>query len=131
MTLWQRVWRLGLAPQLTRGALGALHRALADDDRRLVQGRTMTPPAGVGLDDALVESACALGWLGLHQGCTTVGALERYFARLCLAADTALGEPGASRHFLDWFDATPRAVMRGALLAEVQRSLRQRSDLAA
>ena len=126
MERWQRIWREGLAPRLSRRGLEALRTALVRDDPRLVQGRTMTPPPLVGLGDAEVEAACALGYCGWHgDGCTTVGALEGYFDELCTSADLAVGEPAACRHFLDWFDGTPRTAMRRQLLAEVERTLAQ------
>lgn len=124
MERWQRVWREGLAPRLSHRGLEALKTALIRDDPRLVQKRTMTPPPLLGLQDAEVEAACALGLCGWHgDGCTTVGALEAYFNELCTATDADLGEPAACRHFLDWFDATPRYAMRRQLLAEVERAL--------
>lgn len=124
MERWQRVWREGLAPRLSRRGLQALTIALLRDDPRLVQKRTMSPPPLLGLHDAEVEAACALGWCGWHgDGCATVGALEAYFEQLCSAADADLGEPAACRHFLDWFDATPRYTMRRQLLAEVERAI--------
>ena len=127
MNSWQRVWRFGIAPQLSDAALGAIRRALLTDDSRLLQGRTMTPPPLVGLDCAAVEGACAIGWAGWQgEGRATVAALERYFDRICSAADEALGEPAACRHFLDWFDATPRPLMRRLLLAEIERTLSRR-----
>jgi hypothetical protein len=46
-------------------------------------------------------------------------------------ADRALGEPGACRLFLRWFDETPRAEMRRQLLPEVQRALAERRAAAA
>jgi len=124
MERWQRIWRIGLAPRLSRRGLEVLRTALLRDDPRLVQGRTMSPPPLLGLADAEVEAACALGFCGWHgAGCTTVGALEAYFDELCTSADAALGEPAACRHFLDWFDATPRTMMRRKLLTEVECTL--------
>lgn len=124
MESWQRVWRHGLAPRLSQRGLQALKTALIRDDPRLVQKRTMSPPPLLGLHDAEVEAACALGLCGWHgDGCATVGALEAYFNQLCSAADDDLGEPAACRHFLDWFDAAPRYTMRRQLLAEVERAL--------
>ncbi|MCI0685316.1 MAG: hypothetical protein L0Y71_24725 [Gemmataceae bacterium] len=124
MERWQRVWREGLVPRLSRRSLQALKTALLRDDPRLIQKRTMTPPPLLGLHDAEVEAACALGLCGWQgDGCATVGALEAYFDELCTAADEALGEPAACRHFLDWFDATPRYTMRRLLLAEVEHAL--------
>lgn len=124
MERWQRIWRNGLAPRLTRRNLEALRTALVRDDPRLIQGRTMNPPPLLGLSDAEVEAACALGFCGWHgSGCTTVGQLEAFFDELCTGADQALGEPAACRHFLDWFDAAPRTAMRRQLLAEVEQAL--------
>jgi hypothetical protein len=129
MQLWQRVWREGLAPLLSERGLQALRRALVRDDPNLVQGRTMTPPPLAGLEDAEVETACALCYTAWHgDGCNTVGALEAFFEQTCSAADLALGEPAACRHFLDWFDATPRPAMRRQLLNEVEVALEQHSS---
>ncbi len=127
MYRWQRVWREGLAPLLSETGLEKLRQGLVRDDVDLVQGRTMTPPPLAGLEDAEVEAACALCYAAWHgDGCKTVGALEQFFQETCEAADEALGEPAACRHFLDWFDATPRPAMRRQLLSEVELALRQR-----
>ena len=124
MERWQRVWRDGVAPRLSNRALQALKTALLRDDPRLIQNRTMSPPPLLGLHEAEVEAACALGVCGWHgDGCMTVGALEAYFDELCTLVDADLGEPAACRYFLDWFDATPRYTMRRLLLAEVERTL--------
>ena len=132
MERWQRVWRDGLAPRMSRRGLEVLRTALTRDDPRLVQGRSMTPPPLVGLQDAEVEAACALGFCGWHgDGCDTVGALDAYFDELCTSADESLGEPAACRYFLDWFDATPRHTMRRLLLAEVRRALHEPQPVAA
>jgi len=121
---WQHVWRFGLAPQFSRSALASLRAALLHDDCRLLQGRTMNPSPASGLGAAPVEAACAIGWSGWQgEGRDTVAEVEAYFERVCSRADEALGEPAACRHFLDWFDSTPRRVMRLCLLVEVNRSL--------
>jgi hypothetical protein len=121
---WQYVWRRGIAPQLGVAALTSLRLALSRDDPRLMQGHTMAPPPLPGLEDAEVEAACAVGWAGWHgEGHARVAALERYFDRVCCEADDFLGEPGAARAFLDWYDAAPRGVMRQLLLAEVNQVL--------
>jgi hypothetical protein len=48
--------------------------------------------------------------------------LER-FAQLCFEVDQHFGEPRACRHFLNWFDDTPREQMRRELLPEVVLAL--------
>jgi hypothetical protein len=132
MNAWQQTWREGFAPRLSTAGLRALQQALIDDDPRLVQGVTTSPPALETLGDWSVEAACALtfcGWQG--EGLDTVEKAMGYFERLCREADEALGEPAACRLFLHWFDETPRAQMRRELLAEAQRVLADRSAAAA
>ena len=132
MEKWRRVWRVGIAPQLSRHALRALGSALLRDDPRLVQGTITAPPpldANRGCD---VEEACAIGlcgWLG--EGRTRVGAVEDYFTAVAEAADAAFGESAACRHFFNWFDDAARPIMRRELLAEVTRALRERTPAAA
>ena len=52
--------------------------------------------------------------------------VEEFFAQVCFEVDKTLGEPAACRWFLNWFDDTPRAEVRGLLLSEVNRTLAQR-----
>jgi len=127
MESWRKVWREGLAPHVSTAGLEALRRALVEDDGRLVQGTTTTPPPLQALQDWPVEAACVLGYCGWQgDGLETVAEVEEFFARLCFEADQTLGEPAASRWFLNWFDDTPREEMRPLLLAEVNHTLAQR-----
>jgi hypothetical protein len=74
--------------------------------------------------DWLVDAACALGFCGWKgEGCATVAEVEEFFAKLCQAADQALGEASGVHWFLNWYDETPRDLMRRELLAEVRRAL--------
>lgn len=130
MESWRTVWREGFAPALSVTGLSALHSALADDDSRLTQGSTTTPPPLMCVQDWPVEAACALGycgWQGEHLD--TVGEVEEYFARCCFEADQRLGEPAACRWFLNWFDDTPRELMIEELLGEVRRELEERGSV--
>jgi hypothetical protein len=129
MENWQLVWRRGFVPFVSTPGLLALKRALESDDPALLQGRTTDPPPLQIHDDWPVEGACALalcGWRG--DGLATIGAVETYFAEACWRADQALGEPAACRYFLNWFDDTPRAVMRELLVAEVNRALAEQGQ---
>lgn len=129
MESWRKVWRDGVEPLLTTDGLKALRQALKNDDARLVQGATTTPPPLMCVQDWPVEAACALGlcgWLG--DGLETVGEVEEFFARMCFEVDQRLGEPAACRWFLNWYDETPRDEMRRELQAEVQRALVARAD---
>ena len=127
MDSWRQVWRDGLAPLISTRALEVLRTALVNDDGRLMQGATTSPPPLQCVQDWPVESACALGFCGWQgEGLETVAEVEEYFARLCFEVDQRLGEPAACRWFLNWFDEAPRDEMRRQLLAEVQRTLAQR-----
>jgi hypothetical protein len=127
MEKWRRVWRNGIAPQLSWAGLFNLRNALENDDPRLMQGVVSTPPALDALRDRAVEGACAVsycGWRG--EGLRTVGQIDEFFARTCEAADAAFNEPAACRYFLNWFDDVPRAEMRRELLAEVALAMQSR-----
>ena len=127
MESWRKVWRDGFAPQLATAGLEALRQALAEDDPRLIQGATTSPPPLQCVQDWPVEAACALGYCGWQgDGLETVAEVEEFFARVCFEADQCLGEPAACRWFLNWFDETPRDDMRRELLPEVNRSLAHR-----
>ena len=125
MESWRRVWRDGFAPQLSTRALESLKVALETDDPRLLQGATTSPPPLECMRDWPVETACALGYCGWQsKGLETVA--EEFFQRVCFKADQRVGEPAASRWFLNWFDDTPRDEVRRELLAEVKLTLAQR-----
>lgn len=132
MEKWRRVWRVGIAPQLSRSALLALQLALRRDDARLLQGVVTAPPPLEANGRCAVIGGCAIGlcgWLG--EGRASVVAVEDYFAAVCEAADAALGEPAACRFFFNWFDAVPRSQMRREMLAEVTLALGESTPLAA
>lgn len=127
MESWRKVWREGLAERISTSGLMALRRALLNDDARLLQGATTSPPPLQCVQDWPVEAACGLGYCGWQgDGLETVGQVEEFFARVCFEADQALGEPAACRWFLNWFDETPREEMRQQLLPEVNRCLAHR-----
>ena len=135
MESWRIVWRDGFVPVLPREGLEALAKALREDDPRLTQGRTTTPPPLMCVQDWPVEAACALGFCGAATlggfkddgpGAATVGDVEEFFAKACFDADQRLGEPASCRFWLNWFDDSPRAEMRRELLAEVELALAER-----
>ena len=127
MDSWRKVWRDGIAPQLTTDALEVLRLALLDDDARLLQGATTTPPPLQCVQDWPVEACCVLGFCGWQgDGLETVAEVEQFFAETCFEADRLLGEPAAVRWFLNWYDETPREDMRRLLLAEVTHALARR-----
>lgn len=127
MEPWRKVWREGFAPGMPTAGLEALKTALETDDIRLTQGSTTTPPPLFCVQDWPCEGACGLsfiGWLG--EQLSTIGEVSRFFAKACYEADQRLGEPAACRHFLNWFDDTPRDKMRAEMLVEVNYELERR-----
>ena len=129
METWRKVWREGVAPQLSTGGLRALQQALHEDDDRLLQGATTSPPPLHCVRDWVVEAACVIGYCGWHgEGLGTVAEVEDYFARVCFEVDKAVGEPAACRWFLNWFDDAPRQEVRAQLLSEVTRTLIERGQ---
>lgn len=129
--LWRKVWRDGFAPVLPTAGLEALRDALRNDDERLIQGSTTTPPPLMCVQDYPVEAGCALGYCGAVEhggfGAATVGEVEEFFSRACYDADQRLNNAGGTRAFLNWFDYTPRDEMRRELLAEVEKALADRT----
>jgi hypothetical protein len=129
MESWRKVWREGLASQVSTRGLLALKRGLTGDDPRLTQGATSVPPPLESVLDWPIEGACVLGygaWQG--DGLETVGEIESLFAEACFEADRRLGEPAAVRYFLAWYDDVPRDEMRRQMLSEVARELSRRHD---
>ena len=127
MESWRQVFRGGFAPVLSTAGLIALREAIRTDDPRLVQGSTTVSRFVDSVADWPCEAACALGLCGWQgDGLDTVGEVEEHFAKCCFEADQRLGEPAACRWFLNWFDDTPRDVMRRELLAEVELALADR-----
>lgn len=129
MESWRLVWRNGFVPVLSLVGLVALRNALRDDDKRLTQGSTTTPPPLMCVSDWPVEAACAIGLCGWQgDGLKTVGEVENHFAKACYEADQCLKEPTGCRWFLSWFDDTPRDEMRRELLAEVEIAIAGRES---
>lgn len=127
MKRWQKVWREGIAPQLSTAGLEALKTALETDDVALIQDHTCLPPPLDIFAESHVDAACAIGYCGWKgDGMTTVRELNAMFTSVCLDADTLMNEPGAVSPFLSWFDETARVVVRRELLIEVNLVLEQR-----
>lgn len=129
METWRKVWRQGVADQLTTAGLEALQQALLSDDERLLQGATTSPPPLMCMQDWAVEGACPIGFCGWHgTDMKTVGEVEEYFGQVCYRADQSLDEPAAIRHLLNWWDEHPREEVRRELLVEVGLALTKRRD---
>lgn len=120
MENWRRVWREGFAPLLSTKALLTLRKALSTNDPRLIQGATTIPPPLQCVQNWPVEAACVIGYCGWQgENLDTIAKVEEYFYQTCRIVDKVLNEPAVVRHFLNWFDETPREEVRVQLLEEV------------
>lgn len=132
MESWRTVWREGYCPGLSTAALIALRKALVEDDLRLSQGSTTTPPPLLCVESWPVEAADAIGFCGwIGEGLATVGEVEEYFARQSYDCDKRLGEQAACRFWLNHWDEGSRAVVFAGLLEEVNLALAGRGEAAA
>jgi len=102
------------------------------DDRRLIQGGSISPLPLQSVREKSVQGGCAIcyaAWQG--DGLATVAEVEEYFAHVCVESDRRLGEPAAVRYFLNPFDDWSREEMRRNLLPEVELALAARETPAA
>ncbi len=130
MDSWRKTWRDGLAPQISTEGLEALRAALCNDDDRLMQGATTTPPPLQCARDWPVEAACGItlcGWLG--EGLKTVAEAQEYFAKRCFDCDQVMQEPAACRWFLNFWDDEPRDSLLSKMIPEVIMELDRRSRI--
>lgn len=128
MEKWRQVWRDGLAPQLPLAGLRALLVALREDDPRLIQGVSYQPPASFSRGDEAVSGACAICFAGWRNGIGTVDEICDFFTEICEVSDAKYQEPVLSRYFINWFDATPREVMRREMIPEVELAIKVQEE---
>lgn len=121
MKAWQKVFREGIVPNVEPGGLLSLYEALANDDPRLIQGATTTPPPLQCVSDWPCECACPIGWTTFRGNPeVTVGDVEEDFAMVCFEADQILGLPAACREFINWWDDGNYEQVRRELKAELK-----------
>jgi hypothetical protein len=134
LPMWAKVFREGLAPQLSTRGLLALKEALVNDSEQLLQGTTVEPPALECCRDWPCAAACPVCYCGWHGGeldSAAVGALTDFFAAVAAKADELTGEYASIRHFTNFVDGSPRWEMREKLLEEVCHELSERAVRAA
>ena len=124
---WQKVWRKGIAPQLSTEDLCELRGGLKRDDRCLIQGSIAGTTTGDASRSMLCEMACAIGYIGWRsRDIRTISGVEEYFAAVSNSASLLLGDPNAMMYFLSWFDQSPRKSVRSSLLEEIDLNLKER-----
>jgi hypothetical protein len=103
MESWRMVWREGLAPVLSTSGIESLWQALRNNDPRLTQGSTTTPPPLLSLADCPCDGADAIGWCGWQGERLEPLARSRSSSPApVLKSIGRLGEPAAYRWFLNW-----------------------------
>lgn len=121
---WQRVFRNGLVPQLSRETLLGLRQALIDDDPMLIQGDTTLPPV---LDCPIypcpVEGACLIGFCGLVDGLNTVSEVHEFFNRILDGMERQVGYASSWETLVDYWDNGERADVRREVLIEIDEVL--------
>jgi hypothetical protein len=121
---WRHCWRVGFAAQFSDSGLVALRRALAEDDPKLIQNGTTTPPPLQCVFDWPPEGACPVGYAGWRgDGLETVGEVENYFGAVYCQAAIRLRDTAAPAALLNAIDGWPRSEMLRNLLEEVDREL--------
>lgn len=94
------------------------------DELPLLKTEEYAAPVGMS---AGMKRDCVVELPDGRKGYRTVGAVEEFFAMRCFDADQRLGEPAACRHFLNWYDDTPRDEMRESLARWCRDVLTQRN----
>ena len=131
MESWRKAWRQGFAPGLNDDQLVALAKGLLEDDEKLIQGATCTPPPIQAVQDWPLEAGDPLvyaAWQAHGSEIDTVGPGEEFFALACFDCDQRLKEPAGCRWFINAWDETPRNEARRLLFWEVNYEIVSRCD---
>jgi hypothetical protein len=129
MEVWRHAFRNGFAVVLPIKGLIGLLQALEKNDSRLITGSTCFPPPLQCYQNDFVEQCCPVAWAAAWGAptCYPVSELEMLFAQACWDASALLGDPSASRHLLNWIDATDRAEIRRELIPELRLAINNRA----
>lgn len=131
MEPWRNIWRTGIAPLLSSSSLLAIQHALEDDDPHLAQGCIVFPKPVPSCWDLPPLALGLFAYCGMEgEGLSTIFEVSDFHDRLMIAVDQRLGDPGATREFLNWFDGVPRQVIRAELLPEIAMELSGRHEKA-
>jgi hypothetical protein len=123
---WKTVWHTGIAPELTLPGLKALRRALQENSKKLLQGRSYkTSITRHGIFGTC--PICYCDWQGSKDSeLHTPKSLDEFFLRVWLRSGIRAGQPEACDIFIDWWDLTEREEAVSALLDEVQKTITER-----
>lgn len=122
MEKWRRVWRYGIAPQLSLAGLEALYIALVKDSHELIQDRIAdsTYVWTDGTPKPVICRACPIGfcaWRG--DGLSEEDDVKAYFYQISGWADRKLNYQCEFANFARWICEVTRETMRLELITEV------------
>ncbi len=127
METWRFIFRKGFAPLLSFSALEALKSGIQQDDPALLQGCVVFPKLIPGFWDVPAVATGLLAYIGKEgEGLFSVAEVTEFHNRLKEAAAQKLGAVNIAQGFIEWFDKTPRQLMRKELLKEVRREIKAR-----
>ena len=126
---WRSTLRKGFIPLMSTGALVGAGAGAGDGRPEVDPGGDDHAPALQAVQDWPCEAADFVGYGGWQgDGLDTVGEVEEFFARLCFECDNRLGEPAGCKHWLNYWDETPRNEAFENALWEVRYALETRDN---
>ncbi len=127
MESWRLVLTEGFFPQWSRQTLERALKALEEDNPKLTQGSTTTPPPLQCVQDWPCEACDLIAFCSVDDPFgSTVGEVEEGFAQSAFTADQLLGEPAACRWWLNHFDDSPRIRVFTETAAAIRKELERR-----
>jgi hypothetical protein len=123
---WRKVWREGVAPQLSTEGLQGLLDALKRDDSRIITGATTEPPAFSAASSLPIERCDPVIFAmldGHSPAACTVGLMDEAFGRLAIRCSELCGMPRAIGTLLCWLDEQDRETWRIELMRETSLAL--------
>lgn len=124
---WQAVFRDGIAPLLGQDNLAILAEGLHGRDPAILRGRTSLPDMLESNHAEALQAVDPILYAAFKRGTIkTVGEADELLAALSYEVDVRMGEPGALKHFFNWWDEHDHDKAEAStvdLLAEVNRVL--------
>lgn len=133
MESWRYVWRNGFLSSLDGfggvDGLAALVAAMEADSDELIHNATTCPPPLLCVQDWPIEATDGIGYiLWKSLDLATVGDVVDGFSNWCMEADMLLGEPGACRWFLNFWDDNIPQFTYPLFLAELKFNIAYLTD---
>lgn len=115
------IWKNYILPALPKEALKKLFDAATADDGRLIRGINYFPPPS--RPRSKITHCDIVGFAFVNFGTTTVEELGQKWGNFMLSVGDKLGNPHDLRHFLNWYDDSPREVVLDTLAKSIEPHL--------